>query len=366
MNKLNLHLAINNLSIGQTSTLLLRTIYEQELQGLSNLDISIIPIGQPDLSAQKVDDKFKAWIQYKIVKGLETHSRDVPSFKIWHLNGSDSSVSNKQTLLSFYELDSPTRVELNIAKNNNTCFSSQYTCDVFRMFGVETNYLPLAFDSYNFKRLEKKYHSDDRIVTILGSKLEKRKCHAKTIKAWIKAFGNNPKYFLQCAIYNPFLNPEQNNEALKQIVGNDKPFNVTFYPHMKENEVYNDFLNSGDVILGMSGGEGYDLPVFQSVAMGKYCVALNAHVYKDYLNNENATLISPNGKEEVYDNVFFAKGQMFNQGNIFTWSEEEFVDGCKTTYQKVQNNRLNQIGLKLQEDFSKEKFLTKIKELSLV
>ncbi len=366
MQKLNLHLALNPTSIGQTSSLLLRTLYEQELEGKSNLDLTIVPIGNPDLSSQKVDEKFKFWVNQKLVKGLETHNREINSFKLWHLQGSQESVSNKQTLLSFYELDSPTKVELNIAKNNKTCFSSQYTCDIFKIFGIDTHYLPLAFDSYNFHRIEKKYHLDDRIVCNLGGKGEFRKSHNQVIKAWIKAFGNNRRYFLQCAIYNPFFTPEQNNEFIKQALeGKEKPFNVSFYPFMKENAIYNDFLNSGDIIIGMSGGEGFGLPEMQSVAIGKHAVIMDAHGYKGWANKENSILISPSGKKEVYDGVFFHKGQMQNQGNIFTFNDDEFIEGCKSAILRVESNRLNVNGLELQEKFSKEKFVDNIVKLSL-
>ena len=62
----------------------------------------------------------------------------------------------------------------------------------------------------------KKYFNDERIVFNLCGKFEKRKHHAKIIKSWIKKYGNNPKYSLQCAVYNPFLNEEQNQQILNQ------------------------------------------------------------------------------------------------------------------------------------------------------
>ena len=64
--------------------------------------------------------------------------------------------------------------------------------------------IPLAFDNYNFKRIEK-YFDDDRITFNLCGKFEHRKRHEKIIKAWVSKYGNNPKYNLQCAIYNPFM-----------------------------------------------------------------------------------------------------------------------------------------------------------------
>ncbi len=363
--KLALHVPINSLSLGQLSTVILRTLFDREKAGTSNIDLYLLPIGNSDLSSQKITDEFKTWIQGKLLKSLETYTKDIPVFKIWHLNGSIESFGYKQTLLSFYELDSPTKVEVNIAKNNNLLFSSQYACDVFGLFSAKANYLPLPFDSYNFTRLDKQFHTDERIVFNICGKLEKRKHHAKAIQAWIKAFGNDRRYFLQCAIYNPFLSQEQNGEMLNQIVGGNKPFNVGFFPTFKENFVYNEFLNSADIILGVSGGEGWGLPEFQSVALGKHAVILDAHAYKGWANNDNAVLLSPSGKIDSTDNVFFRKGDIFNQGNIFDFNEEEFIVACKTAIDRVQGGKLNQNGLKLQDTFNKETFVDNIIQSTL-
>jgi hypothetical protein len=372
MQKLALHVPINSLSLGQLSTVILRSLFEREKTGKANVDLYVIPIGNSDISSQNVDVEFRDWLQSKIQKTIESYTRDIPVFKIWHLNQSlESYSSKKQTLLSFYELDAPTKIELNIAKNNNLIFSSKYSCEVFNSLGANSNYIPLPFDSYSFSKLDKKFHTDDRIVFNICGKLEKRKHHGKAIQAWIKAFGNNNKYSLQCAIFNPFLGANQqevannNNEMIKQIVNGNKPFNVNFYPTFKENLVYNEFLNSADIILGVSSGEGWDLPSFQSVAIGKHSVILNAHAYKGWSDSENSVLLQPSGKEEIYDNIFFHKGQPFNQGSGFSWNENEFIDACKSAILRVEKNRINKNGLLLQEKFTKEKFVDDVINLSI-
>ena len=82
---------------------------------------------------------------------------------------------------------------------------------------------------------------------------------------------------------------------------------------MPKNETYNQFLNSGDVVIGMSGAEGWGLPEFQSVCMGKHSVILNATSYKDWANESNSVLVEPSGKVDAYDEVFFKKGSFKNQ-----------------------------------------------------
>jgi hypothetical protein len=367
--KLLLNMPINGVSFGQVSTVLLRTLYEREQAGTATADIMLMPIGgQADLSSQVVTQEFQTWLQNKINRTYESHTRDIPVFKLWHLNGSWESYGCHQTLLTFYELDNPTKVELTIARNSRLVLSSKYAIDIFKMFGVDASFLPLPFDSYNFKVVEKKYHEDDRIVFNLCGKLERRKHHGKVIQAWIKKYGGNPKFALQCATYNVFLgqNPQEcdanNNELIRQILlGRDKPFNVSFLPHMRENVLYNDFLNSGSIILGMSGGEGWGLPEFQSVALGKHAVILNAHSYKTWATPETVTLVQPTGKISAVDNIFFRQGDAFNQGQIFDWNEDEFVAACEVAVNKYRSSPINTAGLTLQQTYSKEKFTDEIK-----
>jgi hypothetical protein len=363
--KLAFNLPINTVSFGQVSTMLLRTLHEREQAGDNNLDIFVFPIGGgADLSSQHIDESFKTWLTAKINKSYESYNRDIPVFKLWHFNGSLESFGRKQTLLTFYELDNPTRIEQNIARNNKTCFSSKYACDVFKLFGVDTEFLPLAFDSYNFKKLEKEYHTDGRIIFNICGKFERRKHHAKAIQAWIKRFGNNPKYFLQCATYNTFFNEQQNNELIRQVVGQDKPYNVNFFPSMKENNVYNDFLNSADIILGMSGGEGWGLPEFHSVALGKHAVLMNAHAYKTWATPEMVSFVQPVGKITAVDNMFFRNGDVFNQGQIFDFNDDEFIAACELALKKVEAKKLNETGLTLQTIYSKELFVDNVIKIS--
>lgn len=355
---LNLNLPLNSVSFGQLSSIIVREAYNNKK------DLCLFPIGNNlDLSAQtELPKDFGDFLNKSINSALTNFNRNNPIFKLWHLNGSLESFANDQTLLSFYELDSPTPVELNIIKNNKTVlFSSKETVELFKTFGCKNvKYLPLAFDKYNFKKSDKKYFQDDRIVFNLTGKLEKRKHHLKVIKSWIKRFGNNKKYSLQCSIFNPFMKPEDQTSILNSTLEGKSYFNINFLGFMPQNSIYNDYLNSGDIVLGLSGGEGWGLPEFQSVALGKHAVILNAHGYKSWANESNAVLVNPSSKIEAYDGMFFQKGQPFNQGNIYDFNEDDFISACDLAIKKVESNRINDAGLKLQEEFSTEKFYSNI------
>jgi hypothetical protein len=353
-----LNVPVNSVSFGQVSSLILREFFLEK-----NLDYIVNPIGNGiDLSSQDIDQSFFEYIKSKTENYLYKIKREFPCFKLWHLNGSIESTSNKRFLLSFYELDNPTKEEINIVKNHDKVFfSSNHAVNIFTALGCSNvEYLPLAFDKYNFKKLDKSYFNDGRIVFNLVGKLEKRKHHKKIIQTWLKKYGNQRGYHLQCAIYNGFLKEEDNKTLFNSILEGKNYFNISFLGHMQKNSMYNDFLNSGDIIIGMSGGEGWGLPEFQSISIGKHGIILNAHAYKEWANQLNSTLIEPNGKIEAYDNMFFHKDQPFNQGNIFDFDPDDFISACEKTIGKVKTNKLNSEGLKLQDKFSSDKLKNNI------
>lgn len=359
--KLNFHLPINSTSFGQTSTLILRTLFEEIKSGKrSDSDFSFFPLGPVDVKTQDLPQDFLSWLSQKASSSIENHNKETPTFKLWHLNGSIESLSNKQTLLSFYELDQPTKAEINAVKNNNTLFSSSYSIENFRKSGVESCFIPLGFDDYNFKNTNRSYFTDGRITFNICGKFEKRKNHEKIIQSWIKRFKNERSYFLQCAVYNPFINQEGNNNSVNNALKGDKPFNVNFLPFLEKNDAYNDFLNSADIILGMSGGEGWGLPEFNSSCLGKHSVMLDAHAYKDWIGHAGSETVQPSSKIEAYDGVFFHKGAPFNQGHIFDFNEDQFINACENAILKVKKNKVNESSINLKSAFSKEKFLDNI------
>lgn len=353
-----LNLPINSVSFGQVSTALLRKFYE------AGLSPNLFTIGQVDLSSQKQDKDFVTWIQDCVNKAGKKHSRDVPIFKLWHIMQSLESLSKEQALFTFYELDQPTELELNILNNNKkVCVSSSYTKRVFETFGLSNvQYIPLFFDKSNFNKTNKEYHPE-RIVFNIAGKFEHRKHHTKAIRTWLNRYGNNNEYFLQCAIYNPHLKPEDNEKIINEITQGKQFFNINFLGRMEQNQAYNDFLNSGDIIIGASGAEGWGLPEFQSVCLGKHAVIMNAHSYKDWANKDNACLFDPSSKIPAYDNMFFKQGQEINQGNIFDFSPDSFIDACERAVQRVKDQKENTKGLELQEKFSLDFFYENIKSL---
>jgi hypothetical protein len=349
MSKLIFNAPINSLSLGNVGVNLLREMYKRQL------DVTFFPVGNNlEFKAYTLPKGFQEWFSGAVMNRLKTVKKDIPSLRLWHINGSETKYSDRQYLMTFYELNSPTQEEINLVKlQEHTFFSSNYSKTIFGNVTPNVSFVPMGFDD-EFTILPQK--SIDAVHFGLMGKWEHRKHTEKIIKLFIKKYGDNPRYQLTCCVTNPFYKPDQMNQVIMQALGGKRYFNVNFIPYLETNAQVNDFMNGIDVDLtGLSGAEGWNLPAFNMTALGKWSVVLNATAHKDWANKDNAILVQPNGQVPAYDGIFFAQGQPFNQGSIYTWDEDEVVAAIETAAKKAKTNNLE--GTKLKEKFTWSKSL---------
>jgi hypothetical protein len=357
MNKLIFNGPLNSLSFGNVSLNLLREIWKRKIP------TGIFPIGdQVDISVyDSLDEKFKKWIQESIDGRFNFLSADTPSIKLWHLNGGEQKITSNSALLTFYELDSPTNAEVNIAKSNKKIiFTSNESRALFKKAGCDNaRFVPLGLDE-DFQATNK-YFLEDKIHFGLIGKFEKRKHTALILKLWAEKFGNDDKYQLTCCINNPFFKQNQLQQLVHQALEGKRVWNINFLPFLKTNSEMNAVLNSINIDLsGLSGAEGWGLPSFNSCALGKWPIVLNCTSHKDWATDKNSILVEPTGKEPAYDGQFFFKGTPFNQGNISTFSKDSFLESTEKAVSLINNGVINAEGLKLRSDFSYSNTLDKI------
>jgi glycosyltransferase involved in cell wall biosynthesis len=348
--KLLVNAPINALSFGNVSVNILRELFKK------NIDLIFFPIGdKAEMDAyDKIEPDFVKYLQAATNNRYSKISKDIPSLKLWHIFGSETRYSKNQSLFTFHEVSEVTNIEKNLLSLQDRIFvSSNYTKNIFNLNGLDNvTHVPLGFDN-DFQITNKTYLQDKIHFGILG-KFENRKNTARIIKSWLKLFGNKPEYQLSCAITNPFLDKARfQNELLKVLEGKQYN-NLNFVPYMQTNSEVNDYLNSIDIDLGgLSGAEGWNLPSFNATALGRWSVVINATAHKDWATKDNSILIEPSSLKDCYDDIFFKKGQSFNQGQFFDISDQEMDEAIlkSLSYAKTPNPE----GLKLQKQFTYEK-----------
>lgn len=344
---------INSLSFGNVAINLLREMWRK------NIDVGLFPIGKIDASAHKLEPEFSLWLQTAVNNRFAFLDSEIPSVKLWHLNGSDNRKTEKQYLITFYEASQPTFVEKKLAKlQTKTFFCSDYAAKHFLNAGCDnTASFQLGFDE-TFHITGKKY-LPERVHFGLMGKFEKRKHTAKIIKTWLEKYGNNPKYLLSCCVTNPFIPEDQMKQIIASTLEGKRYSNINFLPYLQTNSEVNDFLNAIDIDLtGLSGAEGWNLPSFNATCLGKWSIVLNATSHKDWANEINSILVEPSGTIPIYDNVFFKENDMYNQGIMWDWSKESLLEAFEKAEQKI--GTVNENGIKLSKELTYEKTLNQI------
>lgn len=354
MTKLNVTLPISSLSLGQVSLNFLKQLH------LKKIDCSIFPIGNVDLSAFSLSDEFKLWLQEGINNRYKKMDKNVPTLRCWHLNGSESRLSNRQVLYSFHETDTMTTEEISLINHqDHTFFSSSYSRDVAKLNGVDNvSSSPLGVDDEIFD-MGKQLFSKDIIHWAIIGKAEMRKATQRIINQWCRLYGNNRKHQLSILVYNPFFSKEQNDAVLANSYGGPKPFNVNPLPYLKTNKEVNALMNAIDIDLsGLSLAEGYGLPSFNATSIGKWSVVNLATGHKDWASEENSIIIKPSSKIPCYDGIFFAPNNPFNQGNFWNYTDEQLIDGMVRAEKLAKTVNVN--GKKLRDTHTYSKTVENI------
>lgn len=346
--KLNIEAPINSLSLGNVTLNFLR---EFESLGVS---YNFFPIGNNvDFSAyDNLSEKTKENIVHSINHRYLNYSSSYPSFKIWHINGSERRVGKDQYLYTFYECSRPTQEEINIVKaQKHVFFSSTYAADLFKNEGCfNVSAVPLGFDQDIELAPE---HKMDVIHYSLIGKFEKRKNTKKIIKCWLDLYGDKPGYQLTLLVGNPFYSDDECKNLLSDTLGKEWS-NVNVLGRLRFNSEVACLQKSTDIDLsGLSGGEGWNLPSFNATCLGKWSVVSNCSSHKDWANNENSILVEPDGLEPCYDDKFFIQGHPFNQGEFALLTEDTIKAGIVEATNRFAAGRVkNKEGAKLKNTFT--------------
>ena len=95
---------LNSLSFGNVSFNFLKAMHKK------GMHTAVFPIGNVEVGAfGEQEPDFKSWLEDSINNRFSKLKKDLPTLQMWHLNGSENRITSRQTLFTFYELDSPTQ-----------------------------------------------------------------------------------------------------------------------------------------------------------------------------------------------------------------------------------------------------------------
>lgn len=357
MDSINVRCPINNLSFGNVSYNILRELYK------SKTKVNLFPVGQKvDFSAfDKSPASFSEFIKESVENRNLKVKRNYPFLNIWHINQSENKISDYNILYTFHETGEVTEAEKSLCSlYDNVVFGSTYARDAFKKAGLtNASFAPLGLDE-DIVQVDREYLSGKIHFGLMG-KWEQRKNTAKIIKLWAERFGGDSKYQLTCCVNNAFMKEEDLKGQIFRATDSKKHNNINFLKFLPKNSQVNDYLNSIDIDLGgLSGAEGWNLPCFNSTALGAWPIVLNATSHKDWANKENSILIEPSSESSIVDNKFFFDHSEFNQGHMYNFSAEDFNKAIDLAIEKVAKGQTNIKGKEIRKNFTYKNTLENI------
>lgn len=313
-------------SMGQMSAGILAEMFKR------NLTPSIFPIGQIDLSQFNAPEGFVPWLDFCLKQANLRFKRNNPSLRYFHIAGSHAAIGDRSRLYTVHETDKLTETEINLLKRHDSVMvPSKYNQEVFAKHGIGAGIAQNFYDERHIYKIGR--NERDYVTWGLIGKMETRKHTARIIDAWCSKFGGNRDHRLNLNIFNMHIfndaPPEHrfalHKQKIQEALKYELPWNVNFLPFFSPEEL-NKCINQTDISLsGLSGAEGFNLPLINSLCLGQKAIVLNAHAHKDYADSENSILVEPSGTRELLDGFFFKKDSPFNVGNFYVWEKEDVM-----------------------------------------
>lgn len=314
-----------------------------------NYDYSFFPLHPIQLETYETD------FQLPIKTGMDNAKFFDPlgtSLCIWHEFDQALQVGENKTAWTLWELDRlnslqkhhlnsleclivPSRWHLEIAKSS--------------LNNIAIDVCPLGVDTSKFYPINLK--SRDKTIFLSVGKWEKRKGHDVLPQIFSKAFSPKDNVELRISHNNPFLSPEE-IQSWKNLYSKIPSHQINFIETWLTENDLNVLYNQADVGICLSRAEGFGLPNLEMLACGLPLVVTNYAAHTEYLNNDNACLVSIDETELAVDGKWFhGEG---NWAKIGKNQEEQAIEYLRKLHKEKQENGIlrNLNGLVTAENLS--------------
>ena len=242
---------------------------------------------------------------------------------------------------TFFEVNKLTPLETNHLRSlDKLIVPSMWAADICIRAGIHnTEVCPAGYDETIFKPV--KYMPPSCVFLSVG-KWEVRKQQDAIVMAFNKAFGpkDNVKLWMSCN--NKFIKDyvDQKKIKYKEYLG-DK---LTIIDYIKEHSDLARLMQQSYCFVAPSLAEGWNLPLLEAMACGKFNIATNYSAHTQFCNDESSILIEPTGLVDARDDMWFKEGNETNNGQWCSYSEDDLISSMQLIYKKYKD------GIVLNED----------------
>jgi glycosyltransferase involved in cell wall biosynthesis len=164
-------------------------------------------------------------------------------------------------------------------------------------------------------------------------KWEYRKQQDQIVEAFSKAFTKSDNVKLYISMDNPFIDISEKKNKYKATLGPK----VNIIDRVKNHAVLARLIQQSYCFVAPSLAEGWNLPLLESMACGKFTIATNYSGHTEFCDKNTTLLLEPTGKVPALDGMWFRENSKTNCGKWITYDEEQLVDHMRTIYQTYKS-----------------------------
>lgn len=324
-------------------------------------DVTYWPIGNPQPETQDEVPLLKTMIERQ-----EFYNSTAPSVKIWHQHDLASHIGRGINVgFPFFELNKFTpRETWHLNAQDIVLVSSKWAKEIVEQETITGNtvrVVPLGVDrSVFYDKIEKDL--DGPTVFLNIGKWEIRKGHDILVDIFNTAFEPEDNVELWLMPDNPFLTKEQTASWVRRYKESKMGDKIRILPRQVTQQEVANLMRGADCGIFPARAEGWNLEALEMMSCGKMVIATKYSAHTEFMNQENALLVSVSELEDAYDGVWF-HGQ--GQWASFDMPQfEAFVDYMKYFHElKTKHENIDNIpGIETAKKFSWDNSAIKLVE----
>jgi glycosyltransferase involved in cell wall biosynthesis len=164
-------------------------------------------------------------------------------------------------------------------------------------------------------------------------KWEHRKQQDQIVDAFYNAFNTNDSVKLIMSMDNPFMDLSDKKNKYKTKLGNQ----IQIINRVKSHHDLARLIQQSYCFVAPSLAEGWNLPLLESMACGKFSIATNYSGHTEFCDKNTTLLLNPTGLTPAVDGMWFRENSKTNCGNWITYDQNQLIQHMRSIYQTYKS-----------------------------
>jgi glycosyltransferase involved in cell wall biosynthesis len=283
-------------------------------------------------------------IKFEYIPKTPILDKNTPSLRIAHQFDMAQRIGRGPAIgYTFSELNRLTEKEkIHLNSLDLVVVPTAWQQSVYASSGINSVVAHAGYDPSIFKPLDYKH---PKCVFLSVGKWEVRKQQTQIVEAFKKAFGqkDNVELWLSCS--NRFMQAEveKYQREYKKLLGEK----LTIIDYVNSPKSLASIMQQSFCFVAPSLAEGWNLPLLEAMACGKYNIATNYSGHTEFCTSETSLLIEPTGLVPAVDGKWFLENNEINCGEWCSYELDDLITLMRQAYEMYNSGRtLNEAAAK--------------------